>query len=236
MKIIPAILSDQPSVISEQLELLSQLESEYEVETVQIDIIDGEFTDNITVTPLDLARFDFKNFAVDMHIMAIEPLDFVFEAKEVAETVPFGTVIGQVERMSSQRDFVDTVIKQGWQAGLCLNAYTPISALSREVLDQLQVLQIMGIEAGFQGQTFIEHTYSVVAEARKLIDQVNPSIQLIVDGGVKPEHLARLAELGVDSVVVGSVLWNSASVTAGMDSLYEALADVELEADSDWDE
>lgn len=223
MRILPSILSDQSEVVAHQLELLHSLSSEYEVDAVQMDILDGEYADNVTISPLDLYGFNFKDLKVDLHLMTIEPLDYVYEAKELADEVAFNMIIGQVERMSSQEDFVQEVKKQHWLPGLSLDAYTPVEELSRRALEDVRVVQIMGIQAGFQGQKFIEHTYKTIADARALLDQVNPDIELIVDGGVKPVHLSKLEELGVDTVVVGSVLWNTKDIEAAFDSLYDGM-------------
>ena len=227
MQIIPSILTDQSDVVASQLQQVLDVSEEYELERVQFDIIDGEFADNITVTPLDLPLFEFGDLEVDLHLMTHEPLDFVYEAKEIKELVPVKRVIGQIEKMSSQELFVEEVKKQNWLPGLSLDVYTPLSEISLEALEDVRVLQIMGIQAGFQGQDFNEYTYGVIDEARALIEKVNPTIELIVDGGVKPTHLARLLELGVDAVAVGSVLWKAASIEEGLDSIYNELADNE---------
>ena len=230
MKIIPSILSDDQQLVAKQLELLKQLDEEYEVDRVQVDMIDGQFADNVTISPLDMPNFDWGEFEVDLHLMTHEPLDYVYEAKEVSEMIAFQTVIGQVEKMSSQEDFIQEIKKQHWKPGLSLDLYTPISELSVEALEDVRVLQIMGIQAGFQGQKFVDHTYETIKAARTLINEVNPTIELLVDGGVKAEQLPRLAELGVDGVVVGSILWKSESVETGLDSLYEVIADLVDEA------
>ena len=227
MKIVPSILSDEVSVIEEQLAKLHSLSEDYQIDTVQMDIIDGEYADNITISPLDLNQFYFGDLQVDLHLMTIEPLDFVYEARELQDQIQFGIVLGQIEKMSSQEDFVSEVKKHNWKPGLCIDAYTPVESLSTAALEETQVLQIMGIRAGFQGQAFIEQTYKTIIEARERIAQVNPDIALYLDGGVKSEQLARLIELGVDAAVVGSVLWKATTVADGLDSLYEVIAEVE---------
>lgn len=227
MIIIPSILTDEREVVAQQVARILAADSDYELTRVQIDMIDGNFADNVTITPLDLPDFDFDSLELDLHLMTHEPLDFVYEAKEVAETVPIARVIGQIEKMTSQEMFVEEVKKQSWIAGLSVDLYTPLSELSEDVLEEVGVLQIMGIQAGFQGQEFVEHTYKVVAEARKLLDRVNPQAELLVDGGVKPDQLSQLVELGVDGVAVGSVLWKAGSLEEGMDNLYEVLSEVE---------
>ncbi len=56
MTLFPAILTDSMTVLAQQLAVASECSV---VETVQIDIIDGLFADNITVTPADCATQDF---------------------------------------------------------------------------------------------------------------------------------------------------------------------------------
>ncbi|HKY73932.1 MAG TPA: hypothetical protein VJ246_01315, partial [Patescibacteria group bacterium] len=57
--IYPSILTDSPSLVQKQLNLVLGL-----VQGVQIDIIDGEFADNTTVTPVDLQTLTFGSLSV----------------------------------------------------------------------------------------------------------------------------------------------------------------------------
>lgn len=59
MKIIPSILSDDQQLVAEQLRLLHGLDEQYEIDRVQVDIVDGNFADNVTITPLDMPNFEW---------------------------------------------------------------------------------------------------------------------------------------------------------------------------------
>lgn len=209
MILYPAILSDSPDLIAEQLEL-SQLSEE--VETVQIDIIDGLFAENVTVTPSDLVGQEFGDLTLDFHLMTEEPLDFVYEARDYKDELPIRAIIAQVEHLSNQPDYLKDVRNQEWKAGLSLNLFTPIDAIDPESWEFLDIVQIMGIEAGFQGQTFHPSALDTIREVAKKISQLDKNVEIIVDGGVTLQLIDRLREFGVTGVAVGSGLWQASDV------------------------
>jgi ribulose-phosphate 3-epimerase len=213
MTVYPAILSDSSEVVAQQLELAQFSD---DVETVQIDIIDGWFADNVTVTPTDLVGLDFGELTLDLHLMTEEPLDFVYEARDSKKDLPIRAIIAQVEHMSNQADFIKDVRNQEWKVGLSLNLFTPIDAIDLESWEYLDAVQVMGIEAGFQGQTFHPTALDTIREVAKKVGQLDRPIELIVDGGVTLELLGRLQELGVSSVAVGSGLWSAPDVEAAI--------------------
>src|SRR5690606_11795580 len=117
---------DQHDIFQQQLDLC--IESGL-VHTIQVDIIDGYFVDNITVTPADLIDLDFGDLEIDFHLMTQEPLDFVREIIDYQDDLPVRSVIGQIEQMSNQELFIDEVRRYDWNVGLSLNLNTPISEI-----------------------------------------------------------------------------------------------------------
>ena len=95
-----------------------------------------------------------------------------------------------------------------WQAGLSLDLYTPVEAIDKKSWDKLDIVQLMTIEAGFQGQEFKSQALDKIAQIRQL---ANKNIQIIVDGGVKKKSMSLLVKKGVDGVVVGSGLWKTSN-------------------------
>jgi ribulose-phosphate 3-epimerase len=201
---------------------------------VQVDIIDGLFADNITLTPLDLHEVDFGEMSCDLHLMTEEPLDYVYEAidsntvnydeakKDVITTkVPVRAIIGQIERMSNQQDFLQAVKGQNWQAGLSLDLYTPIDEIDPDAWFTLDIIQLMGVEAGFQGQTFNTHVFEKIAELQQQIEQHDRTVEMIVDGGLTPELAQKLQTLGVHGVAVGSSLWNEQDVRDAAETYFQ---------------
>jgi len=206
MTIYPAILSGDMNVVCQQLEAISQFP---ECDVVHIDIIDGFFVDNHTVGPADLAEANFGELQCDVHLMAIDPEDLVNELVEYKETVPIRTIIAQVEKMGSEQSFVDAVKRQEWQVGLALDVDSAVESIDDTIWSQLQVVQVMGVQAGLQGQSFIPRTLALVDELVQLRKRDGLDFMLAIDGGIKADLLAQLRTHQLDSATIGSFLWHS---------------------------
>jgi ribulose-phosphate 3-epimerase len=204
MNLYPSLLSDSVETIQKQINTVKDLS---EIKTVQIDIIDGFFADNLTISVLDLIDLDFGELTVDVHLMTEEPMDFVWELETVKERLPIRAVIAQVERMTHQQDFVDQVKKIGWQAGISLDLFTPLSEIDKNIYEKLDILQLMSIEAGFQGRKFKGQVFEKLEKVNK-----NKDLEIIIDGGVKPENVEKIIQAGADGVAVGSALWKASNI------------------------
>lgn len=209
MKILPAILTGDAAVVQHQIELVEQ--NMPEVERVQIDVVDGNFAPEMTVTPSDLVAIDWHDLEIDFHLMADEPLDFFREAVEAGAELPVAGMIAQIEHTSDVGLFLEEVRRQGWRGGISLDLYTPVEEIDWQWLDfGLETIQLMAVEAGEQGQEFnklvLEKVRAVRAELDKRgIDE--DQVEIWVDGGVKPELVEAIQDAGADGVAVGSALW-----------------------------
>lgn len=225
MNFYPAILSDEHSVIEEQIRRAQEASG---FETLHLDIIDGIFADNITVTPADLTRFDFQDLQIDLHLMADEPLDLLYEASDY-ESLPIRAVIGQIERLSYQSDFLKSAKSRGWLAGLALDLYTPLSEISEDSWEMLDVILIMGIEAGFQGRAFDPRSLKKVASVCEKVEKLDLSIEIIVDGGVKLDNIGLISEAGAESVSVGSGFWQTEDLSRTLEQFQQQVIEREHE-------
>src|SRR5579859_7539206 len=130
MKIIPAILTND---LSELTSLINK--GEGAVNRVQIDVIDRQFADNITVDPTIL-----KNIAtslnLDFHLMVKGPIDWIDHCVMSKNN----RIIGQIEAMENQDEFVQKVIGMGSLPGLGVNIATPIDDIGQKVLSKLAVV------------------------------------------------------------------------------------------------
>jgi ribulose-phosphate 3-epimerase len=206
MKFYPALLSDSLTLLNSQLQLSQSLP---QVKVVQIDIIDGLFADNLTVSPSDLMVLDFGKLKLDLHLITEEPLDFVHEALECTDSLPIRGVVAQIERMSYQDQYVTELKKNKLKVGISLDLFTPISEINENIFPDLNYIQLMAIEAGFQGQKLNESIYQKVADLKQYLTKRQLQCEIIVDGGVKLNNLEKLKQVGVDAVAVGSMLWTA---------------------------
>jgi len=209
MNIYPTILTDSLIELSQQLQICTSLTN---VEVVQIDIIDGFFANDITVTPSDLVGMDFADLKCDLHLMVDEPMDFVLEAEDNKHQLPIRTIIAQLEHMSSQAAFIEEVRAHQWQVGLSLDIDTPLESIDEASWSELKILQLMGNRAGEQGQALDKRIFDKIREAKQMILQKKDreqTIEIVIDAGVRLDNAGRLVKAGADSLAVGSLLWQA---------------------------
>ncbi|NCN06750.1 MAG: hypothetical protein GW946_02795 [Candidatus Pacebacteria bacterium] len=206
MNLYPSLLNDSIAILQGQLDSIAAVAG---ISTVQVDVIDGIFVDNITLTPADFPRLNFGPFTYDVHLMTIEPLDYVYELIAECDKTQVRACIAQVERLSYQTPFLEEVKKQQWRPGFSLDLFTPLSAIDDESWSQLQVLQLMSIEAGEQGTQFRDQVFDKIAEAQEIIARLDHEVELIIDGGINERQLMRLRKSGIMSIAVGSALWTA---------------------------
>jgi ribulose-phosphate 3-epimerase len=75
-------------------------------------------------------------------------------------------------------------------------------------MDKLDVVLLMSVNPGFGGQSFIRSTLDKIKNLRELIDNSEYEIRLEVDGGVKLENIAEIANAGADTFVAGSAIFS----------------------------
>ena len=69
----------------------------------------------------------------------------------------------------------------------------------------------MSVNPGFGGQQFISNTYNRITQLKELINKKNSSSLIEVDGGVDISNAKQLIDAGVDVLVSGSFIFNSAN-------------------------
>lgn len=202
--IVPSILEGNIKEVERKLSVLKD-----GFERVHIDIVDGLFADNLTITPKDVAEFDKGRLKVDYHLMVDDPMAWVEECIDSGSS----RIIAQVERMGSQEAFVDWVKGyDGVEVGLAIDLFTPIGEIESDVLQNLDSILLLGVKAGFGGQEFHK---GVVDKINGLLEVFDGSI--IIDGGVDPEVYKLVMEEGASEVAVNSYLWNTGNIKKKME-------------------
>jgi ribulose-phosphate 3-epimerase len=78
------------------------------------------------------------------------------------------------------------------------------------VIDKIDIILLMSVNPGFGGQEFIPEVLPKLTEARARIKAAKRDIRLEIDGGVKIENAAKIAQAGADTFVAGSAIFGSA--------------------------
>lgn len=197
LEIIPAILTNDPKELEEKIRQVEEL-----VQRVQVDIVDGVFADNKTISLEAVANID-TNLLLDIQLMTKEPVDWVEKsARAMADRI-----IGQVEMMSDQARFIEKVAETGEKVGLAIDLPTPISALDTVILNNLDVVLVMSVKGGFGGQDFQEPALKKVIELSGYRASNNCRYRICVDGGINEENIGKIRRAGADEAVIGHSLF-----------------------------
>ncbi len=188
---------------------------------IHFDVMDNHYVPNLTVGPMVCKSLrDYGiNAIIDVHLM-ISPVDEIIPdfAKAGANYITFHP---------EATKHVDRTIKlikdHGCQPGVVLNPATNASILEY-CLDQIDMVLLMSVNPGFAGQKFIESTYDKIIEVREMIDAVNPSIRLEVDGGLNLENIGKAARSGADTFVAGSAIFNSENYKKTISQMREIIS------------
>ena len=188
---------------------------------IHFDVMDNHYVPNLTVGPMVCKSLrDYGiNAIIDVHLM-ISPVDEIIPdfAQAGANYITFHP---------EATKHVDRTIKlikdHGCKPGVVLNPATNVSILEY-CLDQIDMVLLMSVNPGFAGQKFIESTYDKIVEVREMIDAVNPSIRLEVDGGLNLENIGKAARSGADTFVAGSAIFNSENYKKTISQMKETIS------------
>jgi ribulose-phosphate 3-epimerase len=197
MEIIPSILTNDLREVEEKI-----TRAEGVVKRIQIDVIDGQFAPNKTFDPSLLEDFE-TDLNIDFHLITKEPKLWV----EKAVRAQAERIIGQIEHMTDQVEFVGKVQELGLLVGLAVDLDTPVSGLDPAILADLDVVLLMSVPAGFGGQEFDPRVHGKIKELVKIREKDKSPFRICIDGGVTEEIMADLVEEGVDEVIVGRRLF-----------------------------
>ncbi|MEY1636093.1 ribulose-phosphate 3-epimerase [Morganella morganii] len=192
-------------------------------DVVHFDVMDNHYVPNLTIGPMVCkALHDYGITApIDVHLM-VKPVDSIVPdfAKAGATYISFHAEASEhVDRT------IQLIRECGCKPGLVFNPATPLSYLDY-VIDKLDLILLMSVNPGFGGQSFIPETLKKVEEVRRRIDASGRDIHLEVDGGIKTENIAAVAQAGADMFVAGSAIFGKPDYKAVIDDMRKELTKV----------
>ena len=187
---------------------------------IHFDVMDNHYVPNLTIGPLVCEAIrPHVQVPIDVHLM-VKPVDRLIPdfAKAGANIISFHPEASEhVDRT------LQLIRDHGCKAGLVFNPATPLHHLEH-VMDKLDLILIMSVNPGFGGQSFIPEALKKIAAVRKLIDASGREIMLEVDGGIKPDNIAKAAEAGADTFVAGSAIFGKSDYKAVIDAMRAQLS------------
>lgn len=189
---------------------------------IHFDVMDNHYVPNLTMGPMVCSAIrPHVDVPIDVHLM-VKPVDRIIPdfAKAGANIISFHPEASEhIDRT------LQLIHDNGCKAGLVFNPATPLDYLLH-VMDKLDLILIMSVNPGFGGQSFIPHALKKIETVRAMIDASGREIMLEVDGGVKVDNIAEIAQAGADTFVAGSAIFNHPDYAAVISKMREQLASV----------
>ena len=182
--------------IEEQINILNN-----RIDMYHIDIMDGHFCKNITLSP-DLVKVfaGITKKPMDCHLMTENPTDWI----ELLAKNGAGYISPHAETINSDAFRVMNLIESlGCKKGVVLNPATPLSYIEH-YLGRIDMLTIMTVDVGFAGQPFIEEMIGKIEEAKRIREEKGYKYKIQIDGSCNKRTYRRLVQAGADVLIVGT--------------------------------
>jgi ribulose-phosphate 3-epimerase len=170
---------------------------------IQLDIIDGIFADNKTLTLADYQTInELNNFKKDVHLMVKNPIDYLSACQKIKPK----RVIGQIEMMADQEIFIKKAKTTSSQIGLAVDLPTALERLNINLIAKVDLILLMSVKAGFGGQPFSPLVIPKIKKLAKIKKQRKLNFKIALDGGINPKTIKTSYSAGAEIFYVGGFL------------------------------
>jgi len=208
VEIVPAILSHNLADAQNKIKLVEPF-----VRRVQIDVMDGQFVDNKTLSVDEYANIKTPLIR-EAQLMVREPEAYLNDCKNFGiDLVEF-----HLESLGNPWSVIQKAKSLELKIGIALNPNTPLER-AREYLQSIDLILLMSVNPGFGGQEFIPETIQRI----KLLRAMWPKGIIEVDGGLKKGIVGQCVKAGANFLVVGSGIF-------GEENSAQTLKDLQKEA------
>lgn len=173
------------------------------MDTLHIDIIDGDFSPSMPLGIETVKRLrEITDMNFDIHIMSTNNEYFIKEMLEIGvQSVTF-----HLETSLHVDRFINLIKNSDAKVGIALNPATPIETLDI-VLEEIDMVCLMLINPGFatnKGEKQVPYALKKINKLKSYIEERNVDVDIQVDGRVSLETIPDLVEAGASNLVLGS--------------------------------
>ena len=208
-----AILS--PSILSADymnMERDLRATAEMGVKWLHVDIMDGLFVPNLSFGYSMVASMrKVTDQVLDVHLMIDRPIRYVENFCKAG--ADYLTIHVEADTRENTKAAIEKIRALGVKPGIVVKPKTPAEDIA-EFLPLVDLVLVMTVEPGFGGQKFMADMMPKVKKLREMLDEVNPSCHLEVDGGVDLKTGVTCKENGANILVAGSAFFGAADRAA----------------------
>ncbi len=196
IKISPSIMCADLLDLKNELQALDKAGADQ----FHIDIMDGHFVPNFCLNPSIISSIKkVSKIPVDVHLMVDNPDMHIKSFANAGADI----IIPHLEVLMHPTRTLTTIKSLGKKAGVSINPATDINTIPY-LLDNLDVICVMTVDPGFAGQKMIASVLEKIVKLKKMLDDRDKKIDIMVDGQVMENTAPSLVEAGANVLVMGS--------------------------------
>ena len=184
---------------------------------LHVDIMDGHFVPNLSFGySLVQSMRPVTDLVLDVHLMIDTPIKYAENFCKAG--ADYLTIHVEADTPENIKKTLELIRSLGVKPGIVGKPKTPAEAIA-EYLPMVDLVLVMTVEPGFGGQKFMADMMPKLKQLRAMLDEVNPSCHLEVDGGVDLVTGEVCKENGADVLVAGSAYFKAADKPAFVASI-----------------
>lgn len=195
----PSILAADFKNLGDEIKSTEENGAQY----LHFDVMDGLFVPSISFGMPVLASIrNAVDQIFDVHLMIEEPIRYVEEFQKAGADI----ITVHLEACSDVKATLEKIKACGAKAAISICPDTPVAELEPYV-ELVDMVLIMSVHPGFGGQSFIPSSLEKIRETRALLDRVNSTADIEVDGGIYTTNVREVLEAGANVIVAGSAIF-----------------------------
>lgn len=209
-EIIPAILVENQEEFVERIKQCEDF-----AETVQWDVMDGQFVDHMTFSDISALQDVDTVLNIEAHLMVDHPEELLADL----ERAGIDRVVAHAESADNLESLVSKMKEHDFEVAVAINPETPISVLE-PVAAQLDEVLVMTVVPGSAGQSFLPSQLDKIKALRKQY----PRLNIAVDGGVNAANIVLAKEAGANRFAANSSIFNAPDPVSAFEQLQSLVA------------